>query len=173
MITREELIKIGQFNKPHGIHGEVSFSFTDDVFDRTDCPFIVCEIDGIYVPFFIEEYRFKGETIALLKLEDIDNEEEAKAFTNLDVYFPKLYLEADAENFSAPGDFFIGYTVIDIHYGILGKIVRVDDSTVNVLFVVDRDTSELLIPANDDFVVSIDEKNKKIEMNIPEGLLNL
>ena len=43
MITREELIKIGRFNKPHGVKGELSFTFTDDVFDRTECPYIVCE----------------------------------------------------------------------------------------------------------------------------------
>ncbi|MFR3550301.1 ribosome maturation factor RimM [uncultured Coprobacter sp.] len=173
MITREELIKIGQFNKPHGIHGEISFSFTDDVFDRTDCPFIVCEIDGIFVPFYIEEYRFKGETTALFKLEDIDNDNDARAFTNLDVYFPKSYLKIEEEDYLAPGDFFIGYTVVDIHHGILGKIVHIDDSTINILFIVDRGTSELLIPANDDFVISVDEKNKIIKMNIPDGLLNL
>ena len=51
MITREELIRIGRFNKPHGVKGELSFTFTDDVFDRTECPYIVCEIDGIFVPF--------------------------------------------------------------------------------------------------------------------------
>ena len=62
MIERDELIKIGRFNKPHGVKGELSFTFTDDVFDRTDCPYIVCEIDGIFVPFFIEEYRFKSDT---------------------------------------------------------------------------------------------------------------
>ena len=74
MITREELIRIGRFNKPHGVKGELSFTFTDDVFDRTECPYIVCEIDGIFVPFFIEEYRFKSDTTALIKLEDVDNE---------------------------------------------------------------------------------------------------
>ena len=54
MITREELIRIGRFNKPHGVKGELSFTFTDDVFDRTECSYIVCEIDGIFVPFFVE-----------------------------------------------------------------------------------------------------------------------
>ena len=33
MITREELIRIGRFNKPHGVKGELSFTFTDDVFE--------------------------------------------------------------------------------------------------------------------------------------------
>ena len=34
MIKKEEVYKIGLFNKPHGIHGELQFTFTDDIFDR-------------------------------------------------------------------------------------------------------------------------------------------
>ena len=47
MIRREELIKIGQFNKPHGVRGEISFTFSDDVFDRGESPYIVCCIDKV------------------------------------------------------------------------------------------------------------------------------
>ena len=35
MITREELIRIGRFNKPHGVKGELSFTFTDDAVSYT------------------------------------------------------------------------------------------------------------------------------------------
>ncbi len=54
-----------------------------------------------------------------------------------------------------------------------GKIVHIDDSTINTLFVVGRDASELLIPANDDFVISVDRENKIIKMDVLNGLLNL
>ncbi len=172
MIEREELIKIGRFNKPHGVKGELSFTFTDDIFDRTDCPYIVCEIDGIFVPFFIEEYRFKSDTTALLKLEDVDNEQEARAFSLLDVYFPKSYYDTAVEE-EAPGDYFIGFTLLDNETGELGKIVSIDDSTENILFEVDHDGRLLLIPAVDEFVSEIDEENRKLYMNIPEGLLDL
>ena len=108
MIKRDELIKIGVFNKPHGIQGELAFTFTDDIFDRSECPYIVCESDRIFVPFFIEEYRFRGETTALMKLEDIDTENDARAFVNLEVYFPKSYIGNDGDGeLSAPGDFFL------------------------------------------------------------------
>ena len=123
MITREELIRIGRFNKPHGVKGELSFTFTDDVFDRTECSYIVCEIDGIFVPFFIEEYRFKSDTTALIKLEDVDNEADARPFTLLDVYFPKSYYKESNED-EAPGDYFIGFTVIDSEKGVLGRLSR-------------------------------------------------
>ena len=172
MIEREELIKIGRFNKPHGVKGELSFTFTDDVFDRTDCPYIVCEIDGIFVPFFIEEYRFKSDTTALIKLEDVDNETEARSFSLLDVYFPKSYYDTEAEE-ESPSDYFIGFTVVDSELGELGKIVSVDDTTENVLFEIDHDGRELLVPAVDEFVIEIDEENRRLYMNIPEGLLTL
>ena len=172
MITREELIRIGRFNKPHGVKGELSFTFTDDVFDRTECSYIVCAIDGIFVPFFIEEYRFKSDTTALIKLEDVDNEADARPFTLLDVYFPKSYYKESNED-EAPGDYFIGFTVIDSEKGELGKIVSIDDSTENVLFEVEYNGRLLLIPAVDEFVCEIDEDNRKLYLNIPDGLLDL
>ena len=175
MIQRDELIKIGTFNKPHGVQGELAFTFTDDIFDRCESPYVVCEIDGIFVPFFIEEYRFRSDTTALMKLEDVDSEEEARPFTNLDVYYPKAYITNDEDGgLSAPGDFFLHFSVYDTEKGFFLHIVDVDMSTANVLFVVEREKGgELLIPAIDDWVVSADEQEKKLVMNIPEGLLDL
>ena len=173
MIRREELIKIGQFNKPHGVRGEISFTFSDDVFDRGESPYIVCCIDNIYVPFFIEEYRFKTGTTALIKLVDIDSDEAARDFTNLEVFYPKShYIENDEE--ATPDDYFIGFTISDITYGTLGEVTAIDDSTINVLFVViTPDERELLIPVQEAFVRAIDEEERIIHMDLPEGLLDM
>lgn len=171
MINREELIKIGRFNKPHGIHGELSFTFTDDIFDRTGCPYLVCEMDGIFVPFFIEEYRFRNDTSVLIKLEDIASEEKARRFINKEVFFPKKYM--DEEQGAAPADYFIGFRIVDTEYGDLGTVTGINDTTVNILFVVDHQEKELLIPANEDLITELDEKSRIIRMNIPDGLLQL
>ena len=93
MIKKEEVYKIGLFNKPHGIHGELQFTFTDDIFDRVDCDYLICLLDGIFVPFFIEEYRFRSDSTALVKLEGIDTAERARMFTNVEVYFPVKHAE--------------------------------------------------------------------------------
>ena len=61
MIRRDEVYKIGRIVKPHGLKGEVSFSFSDDIFDRTDSEYLICDMDGILVPFFMEEYRFRSD----------------------------------------------------------------------------------------------------------------
>ena len=136
MIKREELIKIGIFNKPHGLKGELSFSFTDDIFDRCDSPYLVCQIDGIFVPFYIEEYRFRSDSTALMKLEDIDSDIEARIFTNSDVFYPKKYISDEDINMVS-GDYFLEYLIIDDVLGEIGRIKRLDDSTVNLLFEVD------------------------------------
>ncbi|MBR6757514.1 MAG: 16S rRNA processing protein RimM [Bacteroidaceae bacterium] len=173
MILRDELIRIGQFNKPHGVRGEISFTFTDDVFDRGESPYIVCCIDNIYVPFFIEEYRFKSGTTALLKLVDVNDENEARAFSNLDVFYPKRFYIEDEDD-ATPDDYFIGYTISDITHGELGVVDAIDDSTINALFVVATpDGGELLIPIQETFVRAIDEEARIIHMDLPDGLLQL
>lgn len=173
MIKKEEVYKIGIFNKPHGVKGEISFTFTDDIFDRVDCDYLVCLLDGIFVPFFIEEYRFRSDTTALIKLADIDTAEKARMFTNVDVYFPVKYVDdVETENHLS-WDYFVGFRVKDMQHGDLGLIIEVDDSTVNTLFVIDHHGEELLVPAQEDFIVKMDNKKKEITVELPEGLLNI
>lgn len=172
MIRKEEVYKIGIFNKPHGIHGELSFTFTDDIFDRVEAEYLICLLDGILVPFFLEEYRFRSDTTALVKLEGVDTAERARMFTNIEVYFPAKHAE-DAETDELSWDFFVGFRMEEIHHGKLGEVIEVDNSTINTLFVVDYKGEELLIPAQEDFIVNIDQKHKVITVDLPEGLLSL
>ena len=173
MIKKEEVYKIGLFNKPHGIHGELQFTFTDDIFDRVDCDYLICLLDGIFVPFFIEEYRFRSDSTALVKLEGIDTAERARMFTNVEVYFPVKHAE-EAEDGELSWNFFVGFRMEDIRHGELGEVVEVDTTTVNTLFVVEQeDGEELLIPAQEEFIVEINQEKKLITVELPEGLLNL
>lgn len=172
MIRKEEVYKIGVFNKPHGIHGELSFTFTDDIFDRVEAEYLICLLDGILVPFFLEEYRFRSDSTALVKLEGIDTAERARMFTNIEVYFPAKHAE-DMEPDELSWDFFVGFRMEEIHHGKLGEVTEVDTSTINTLFVVNYNGEELLIPAQEDFIVDIDQKHKVITVDLPKGLLSL
>ena len=173
MIKKEEVYKIGLFNKPHGIHGELQFTFTDDIFDRVDCDYLICLLDGIFVPFFIEEYRFRSDSTALVKLEGIDTAERERMFNNVEVYFPVKHAE-EAEDGELSWNFFVGFRMEDVRHGELGEVVEVDTTTVNTLFVVEQeDGEELLIPAQEEFIVEINQEKKLITVELPEGLLNL
>ena len=168
MIRHEEVYRIGRLGKVHGVKGEVSFMFDDDVFDRTDADYLILEVDGILVPFFIEEYRFRSDTTALVKFEDIDTVERARQLTGCDVYFPRDIADADD---TPTLSLLIGFDLVEATTGTkVGTIAAIDDSTANVLFCLDDDR---LIPANDDLITDIDTKHRVIKMNIPEGLLDL
>lgn len=172
MIKKEDVYKIGVFNKPHGIHGELSFTFTDDIFDRVEAEYLICLLDGIFVPFFLEEYRFRSDTTALVKLEGVDTAERARMFTNIEVYFPAKHAE-DAPPGELTWDFFVGFSIKDAKHGDLGKVTEVDNTTINTLFIVDHQGEELLIPAQEDFILNIDRDQRVISMDLPEGLLAL
>ena len=100
MIRQEEVYKIGKIGKPHGVKGELTFFFDDDVFDRVDADYLVLCIDGILVPFFMEEWRFKSGETALVKFCDIDSKEAASELTGCEVFFPK-HLSGNTEFISA------------------------------------------------------------------------
>ncbi|KAA6301034.1 MAG: Ribosome maturation factor RimM [Candidatus Ordinivivax streblomastigis] len=172
MIKKEELIKIGKFNKPHGIKGEISFTFTNDAFDEAENPFLICEMDGIFVPFRLETYRFTSDSTALTTLKTIDSEAKARLLANKEVYFSKNQVTEESEYRYSWNDF-IGYTLIDEKTGKIGIISDIDTSTLNILFVVENGENEIFIPAAEELISRIDEKQKQIFGQLPEGILDL
>lgn len=173
MIKKEDVFKIGQFAKPHGIKGEIALVTNSDVFDDSDDPYIICEMDGILVPFFIEEYRYKTDTVILLKLKNVDDEKAAREFSNREVFYSLDEVDRDDLVGDMTWDSFIGYRVIDEHHGEIGEITDVDESTINVLLQIDHNGEELLLPAAEELILSADHENKTLAVSIPEGLLDL
>lgn len=168
MIRQEEVYRIGRLGKTHGVKGEVTLLFDDDIFDRVDCDYLILEVDGILVPFFIEEYRFKGDTTAIMKFEDVDTQQRAQELTGCNVFFPRSLAEED----NTPSlSMLIGFNLVEASSAaVIGRIAAIDDSTANLLFELEDGT---LIPANDDLIENIDMAKKQIKMNLPEGILTL
>lgn len=169
MIKKEEVYRIGRLGKAHGIKGEVSFQFDDDVFDRVDADYLVLELDGILVPFFFEEYRFRSDSVALVKFCDIDTQERARELTGCDVYFPRALAADDEASLSLNS--LVGFDIIEATTGqTVGRIAAIDDQTANVLFELEDGT---LVPASEELITHIDNKQKTITIALPEGLLSL
>ena len=169
MIKKEDVYKIGRIGKAHGVKGEVTFQFDDDVFDRVDAEYLILEVDGILVPFFMEEYRFRSDSTALVKFEDIDTQDRARELTNCDVYFPRELSDNDEEEIS--WSFLVGFSIIDDESGKnVGTIASIDDNTMNILFELEDGT---LIPASEELITDIDKDNKTITIALPEGILEL
>lgn len=156
--------RIGCIGRLHGIHGELTFTFDDDVFDRVDADYVFLKTDGLLVPFFFEEYRFKNDREAIVKFEDIDDRDTAAMYVGCEVYFPRELADNDGMFTYAS---LIGFEIYDGDKRI-GTVQSVDDSTMNILFVLQDGT---LIPAADELIEDIDSQKKRITMSLPEGLI--
>lgn len=172
MIKKEDVFKIGLFTKPHGIKGEIGLMTSSDVFDDSEDLYIVCDMDGILVPFFVEDYRYKTDNVILLKLKNVDDEQAAREFSNREVFYPLDKMEDDLIG-DITWDSFIGYQVVDEALGELGPITDVDESTINVLLQIDHKGKEILLPAAEELILSADHENKTLTVSVPEGLLDL
>ena len=176
MITREELIAIGHYNKPHGVAGEISATVDVDYDVLQSLTCLVSEIDGIFVPFFVNACRPKTAETALLIIDGIADERDAARLVNKDIYALKRDFTQASDGADADGDpldYFIGFELQDSDGTRVGEISDVDEQTENAIFIIDRDGSDLMVPANDDLIVEFDIDKRVMVMELPQGLLDL
>ncbi|PTN10558.1 ribosome maturation factor RimM [Mangrovibacterium marinum] len=173
-IPKDDCIKIGYLQKPHGIKGEVTLQL-EAGYDLSleEMPTIFLEIDGLLVPFFLREegLRFRSAETALLHFDWIDNEEQARKICGTSVYIAREDFIADQEDLSLHQ--LVGYTLFDSNKGRIGKILQVDDYAGNLLFTVEYGQQEVMIPFSEDFLTRFDEEACEIEMECPEGIFDL
>lgn len=176
MIKLSEIAEVGHFNKPHGIKGEISVSIEEDI-DLNDVKCIIIQIDGIFVPFFLNSIRPKTADTFLVTIDGIDSEEKAQELTNRSFYILRSDLpeyEEDEEEDGFYASDLIGFEIDDINSGNVGVITDINDQTQNILFVVKTSgEKEILIPVADEFILSIDQENQVIKTDIPSEILTL
>jgi 16S rRNA processing protein RimM len=178
MITEQSLQAVGKFLKPHGVNGEITVLRDFDELDFNDYSCVIVDVDGIFVPFFLNSVRQKGAETDLVSIDGIVNEFQAARLTNKIVYVLALEMPEDENAEEGEDGFyaedFVGYNVTTDDGRQLGEITGIDDSTENFLFVITpAEGSNILIPVADEFIVDIDAEAKQLEVSLPEGLLDL
>lgn len=170
MLKREDFVHYGKFLKPHGTKGEIGLQ-GDSYTLGEDCDFVACDIDGILVPFFYEYCRTKNNDTMILKIERMNSADEVRLLTNRDVYIPREWVE-DSDNLT--WSYFRGFKATDKALGAIGEITDIDESTINTLFVVEKeDGEEILIPAQEEFITDINHQERVITFDLPDGLVSL
>lgn len=178
MITRDQLIEIGHFNKAHGVNGEVNASLMIETEHLAQLSCLVCNMDGIFVPFFVDAMRPKGPMTVLLTIDGFASEQEVATLVGRDIFalkrdYDSLAQQVNEDDEELPLDYFIGFSLTDNDMPV-GEIADVDETTENALFIVSRgDGTQVAIPAVDDLITSMDMEERVIDMNLPEGLLTV
>lgn len=174
MIREDEIFNIGHVTKTRGLNGEVEIRFTDDIFDRGEADYLVLLMDGIPVPYFFEEYRFKNDTTAIFKFADLDNEAAARHIVGRSVCYPHTAVPEDEAGTLSSYKALTGFRVSDENGRFIGTVEAVDDSSANILlFLATNDGGELYLPFHDDLLIAFDLHERTLQLHIPEGLLSL
>ena len=176
MILRTEITDAGVFNKPHGIKGEISASLDFDI-DLTQVKCIIMEVDGIFVPFFINSVRPKTAETFLVTIDGIDSDKKARALTGKSFYGLDTDIPEDDDADGEDGFYIadlVGYTLVDSEAGTVGEITDYNDATSNLLLIVTTpEGGEVYVPVADEYIDEIDPETTTVHTTLPTGIIDL
>ena len=182
-ITLDDLQQVAQVLKSNGTDGELVMSFRDiapEDINIKEPVFIV--FDGLPVPFFIESFTRRGNSKALVRLTDIENQEDVEEIAGKAVYIdsdnlPEVSFEEDG--YAA----IIGWMVLtpsedasdededSLTVDEVGEITDFIDIPNNPCIEVETKNGAVMIPLHEDLILSVDPDSQEIIMQIPEGLI--
>ena len=168
-------IKIGKALKSVRSNGAMVASiYGDFVEDTINSKAIFIEIDGLNVPFFIEDIECEGN-ICYIKLEEFDSPEEVKKYNNSEICLRESDINWNSKQINSISDKsnFEGFEIYDIN----SKTSCIIESTeqfpqkLMAKTTPSEDNKTFFIPLIQEFIIDVDYINKKITMSLPEGLL--
>ena len=172
-MRKEECFYVGKIAKKFSFKGEVLVYLDTDepeLYENLESVFVEC--GKHLVPFFIENSSLHKNDFLRVHFEDINTEDDADALIGSEIYLPLNMLPKLSGN-----KFYfhevIGFEIEDKRLGFVGEIQSINDTTAQPLFEVLKDGAEILIPMIDHFLVKVDRENKKIIMDLPEGLIEM
>ena len=156
---------LGQFIKLYSFKGEVILysEIKPDIVEQLDLIFV--SFNESYVPFKIIKLKTHKKNIYRTKLENIEIEDDAKKFINKRVYIEKNEKIDDDDNFE-------NFKVYDKDKYI-GIVISTYNKTGQTLIEVKMSKKTILIPLVDELIKKISYEEKKIQMILPEGLLDI
>jgi 16S rRNA processing protein RimM len=163
-----QIVNIGAIVRTHGVKGAVVVRLTpgNNPASLEKARWCFLMIRNKPVPFEIEEILATGDDEVVLTLEGINDKPKAETILNTDIAL-EIKKQARKKKSQVIHDL-LGFS-ISSGGEIVGQVKEIEDTGKQLLFVIE---DEKLIPAHEDLIESIDEKQKIIYMDLPEGLLN-
>jgi 16S rRNA processing protein RimM len=157
-------VTVGRIGAPHGVRGEVRVDPLTDFPDRFE-PNSRLYVAGAVV--VVQTSRWRGSSV-YLKFRGIDDRNAAAELTGKDLQVPQprdiaepdVYYQHDV----------VGLDVQTESGERLGRVTQIFSTGPNDVYVVSGDRGELLLPAIDDVIKDIDLQNRRIVVELLEGL---
>ncbi|WP_182186467.1 ribosome maturation factor RimM [Pectinatus frisingensis] len=160
--TNQEFLTIGRIGKPHGIKGDVRVYPLTDFPDRFN-NLHKAYIDGTVITIAAAH---PSNDFIIMQINGFDSREKAAVLTGK---FLKI-AKSDAAPL-AEGEYYffdiIGLDVFDENGVFLGVITDILKTGSNDVYVIEKTTGQLLIPALKKVVTNIDINNKRMDIIMP------
>lgn len=171
-----EYQSIGFTKKTYGIKGELKLNIPDkNLEDFAQAEVLFLLINGRKIPYFVESVNY--ENPFTLKFEDINSKETALELTGSEIFMRTKDLLPETEKVLEVEELvyekYVRYKIQDTTLGLLGEIEDIVEYPQQEMAVLKIEDKEVLIPLNEQLIISIDAATKIIMMDLPEGLLEL
>lgn len=123
-----------------------------------------------FMPYFITSTSIKNDAEVYVKLEGIDSKEVARKLTPKEVWITREDFTIHAAK-AAPISM-LGFHLINEDED-LGEIIEVIEQPHQVLCAILLDGKEALVPIHGESLDKIDQKNRKVYVTLPDGLLDI
>jgi 16S rRNA processing protein RimM len=171
-MRKEDCFLVGWIVRKHGFRGDVIIKLDTDKpedYENMESIFLLQGED--LVPFLIQKSSFTSNGFMKVHFEDVDDEYEADRIMKSELYLPLEFLP-ELEDHQYYYHEIVGFDVIDAKQGNVGKVKEVDDSSAQTLLIVTDGERDIFIPL-DHMVKNVDKKEKIVNIETPEGLLDL
>ncbi len=167
-------LKVGKIVNTHSLKGEVkvisSTDFEEERFKKGS-KLLITRGNQLIREVVVQSYR-NHKNFLLVKFEGIDSVEEAEKLKNL-----QIKIDSDEVGELEENEFYfhqiIGCEVFDENDRNLGEIIDILTPGANDVWVIKgEEGKEILIPYIEDVVKQIDITNKKVNIEVMEGLIN-
>ena len=167
-----QYFKIGKLAATFGVEGQLVLEH--NLGKKTSLKgleniFIEDTIDS-FLPYFMESSKIKNEKEVYIKLESVSTKESAKLLIKKEVWLS----ETDFKKFSANAApiSLLGFMVVNENEE-LGEVCEVIEQPHQILCKIMLNGKEALIPIHEDSLDKVDKKNRKLFVNLPDGLLDI
>ncbi len=165
-MKKPDLQYLGEFIKLFSFKGEIILYSDSTISFIENLDTIFIDIDGAFVPFQIKKSKSHKKNIFRLLLEGISSESEAKDLLKKSVYITKL---ENQDNINNIVDNFNVYNNNEY----LGIVISTINKTGQTIIEVKMKEKIVLIPFVEELIVEINYDLKKIDMILPDGLLDI
>lgn len=164
--------QLGKIVRTHGVKGHLLIHLdAQHPSHYKKCKEMFLMLNGVLQKFTIKEISITSDTARVL-FNEIDSLTKAEGYNKIDVYLPLTDLPKLGKN-----DFYyhelIGAEISDTKFGVIGIVKDIIDMPAQPLAQIFVNEKEVLVPINKDFVIEFNSNDKKLLMQLPDGLIDI